>query len=165
MGEEFRLQEPLFIWEEVSGKTIGNITKPLQVKNRILYVQVPNHTIQHELTLLREGYIEKINQKLGRDELKDIKFKVGYTTDDRSDYDNKTDLANIHLSDREKEELNDIVGGLGHDSLKESLLGFFTQFKKMEKARERLGWDRCERCGVYHKSGGAICPACESELG
>lgn len=166
MGKEYLRQEPLFLWEKVSGETIGGVTSPLQVKNHILYVQVPNHAMQHELNMLKEGYIERINERLGRDELKDIKFKVGYSNGSETDSsDKKLNLDEISLSYQETAELNEILDELEEGRLKETFLRLFAGFKKVEKAREKLGWARCERCGVYHKSDGSVCPACKLELG
>lgn len=164
MGEKFRSQEPLFIWNEVSGETVSGFTQPLLVKNRVLLVRVPNHAIQHELTLLKEKYIEKINHKLAREELKDIRFTVGDIN--REDINSDPELAvdAIKLTEKEKAELERMVSGLEDEQLKESFTHFLRKLKKIEKTRKKLGWEKCERCGVYHKDENSLCPSCRLEL-
>lgn len=164
MGEKFRSQEPLFIWGEVSGETVGNFTQPLLVKSQILHVRVPNHAIQHELTMLKEKYIEKINRKLGREELKDIKFKVGDIDGEDMDSDQELVVGEITLTEKEEAELEHLLSDLEEGPLKESFTSFLRKLKRMEKTREKLGWKRCERCGVYHNSKNPVCPSCRFEL-
>ncbi len=164
MGEKFRSQEPLFIWDEVSGETVGNFTQPLLVKNRVLVVRVPNHAIQHELTLLKEKYIEKINHKLDREELKDIKFKVGDINGEDMNSDPELAIDEIKLTEKEEAELERMVSDLEEGQLKDSFTHFLRKLKRMEKTRGRLGWKRCKRCGVYHKDENPLCPSCRLEL-
>lgn len=164
MGEKFTAQEPLFVWDEVSGKSVGNFTQPLLVKGQTLHVGVPNHAVQHELNMLKEKYIHKMNRKLGREELKDIKFKVTDTSRGDMEPDRGPEVDEIPLTEKEEAQIKSILSDLEQGRLKESFDRFFSKLKRIEKTREKLGWKRCKRCGVYHKDENPVCPSCCFEL-
>lgn len=61
-------------WNEVVGKKISEITKPVKVSDGKLFVQVLRNNWRTELILLRPEIKKKINEKIGSDVLKDIVF-------------------------------------------------------------------------------------------
>lgn len=52
------------IWEEVVGKAISINTKPLFIKNGILFVLVDDPIWHQELELLKNQILDKINEKI-----------------------------------------------------------------------------------------------------
>ena len=50
-------------WEEVTGKFIASKTKNMYIKNKVLYVNIESSVIRNELILLREGLINRLNDK------------------------------------------------------------------------------------------------------
>jgi len=59
-------------WEETVGKAISSRTKKIYIKDHILYVQLNSSVVRNELLMLREALREKINQKAGKEVIKEI---------------------------------------------------------------------------------------------
>jgi predicted nucleic acid-binding Zn ribbon protein len=79
MGIAARLEseKAVVLWGEVVGKNIARRAKAVSVRNRILFVVVQNSAWLQELSLLKEGIIEKLNSLVGKEVIKDIVFRIG----------------------------------------------------------------------------------------
>lgn len=79
MGIAARLEreKAVVVWEEAVGKNIARRARALSLRNDILFVQVQNSVWLQELSLLKEGIIEKVNTLVGKDVVRDIVFRVG----------------------------------------------------------------------------------------
>ena len=79
MGIAARLEreKAVVLWEEAVGKNIARRAQAVSVRNGILFVVVQNSAWLQELSLLKEGIIEKVNSAIGTDVVKDIVFRIG----------------------------------------------------------------------------------------
>jgi predicted nucleic acid-binding Zn ribbon protein len=59
-------------WEEVVGKAISSRTSKVYIKDQILYVKLSSSVARNELLMLREALREKLNEKAGREVIKEI---------------------------------------------------------------------------------------------
>ncbi|MDP2645634.1 MAG: DUF721 domain-containing protein [Desulfobacterales bacterium] len=64
-------------WERVVGKAIFENARPAALKGKILLVHVASATWTHHLQFLKKDLIHKINATLGKELVKEIKFKTG----------------------------------------------------------------------------------------
>ncbi len=70
-----REQEVLQRWNELVGTAIANHTQPTRLRNGVLWIQVRDATWRQELTMMRTGLIEKINDALGASVVEEIRFR------------------------------------------------------------------------------------------
>lgn len=59
-------------WEEVAGRAIASRTSRIYIKDGILYIHLKSSVVRNELLMLRQELMEKLNQKAGRDIIKEI---------------------------------------------------------------------------------------------
>ena len=59
-------------WEDVVGKAIASRTSNVRIKDNILYVKLTSSVARNELLMLKEALREKLNQRAGRELIKDI---------------------------------------------------------------------------------------------
>jgi predicted nucleic acid-binding Zn ribbon protein len=59
-------------WEEVVGKAIASRTSNVRIKDNILYVKLTSSVARNELLMLKEALREKLNQRAGRELIKEI---------------------------------------------------------------------------------------------
>lgn len=59
-------------WEEVVGKAISSRTSKVYIKDQVLHVKLNSSVARNELLMLREALREKLNQKAGKEYIKDI---------------------------------------------------------------------------------------------
>ncbi len=74
MNLEGKLQEVNLInsWEEVVGKAISSRTGKVYIKDCILYVHLNSSVARNELLMLKEALKEKLNERAGKEVIKDI---------------------------------------------------------------------------------------------
>lgn len=59
-------------WEEVVGKAISSRTGKVYVKDQVLYVHLNSSVVRNELLMLKEALKEKLNERAGKEVIKDI---------------------------------------------------------------------------------------------
>jgi predicted nucleic acid-binding Zn ribbon protein len=58
--------EIIKIYEELVGQMFTNHTQKVAVKNRRLYVKLDSASLKQELNYVKEGLVEQLNRKIGR---------------------------------------------------------------------------------------------------
>ncbi|MCS7249330.1 MAG: DUF721 domain-containing protein [candidate division WOR-3 bacterium] len=69
-------KEIIFKWKEIVGENFPSQIKPINIENKILYLKVPSPEWKAELSYLKDELINKINQKMGVEIVKDIKIFI-----------------------------------------------------------------------------------------
>lgn len=64
------------IWEDVVGQVISSYAKPSMIRNGILTVGVKQPIWLQELKFMAEEIRAKLNKRLGRKAVRDIRFKL-----------------------------------------------------------------------------------------
>jgi predicted nucleic acid-binding Zn ribbon protein len=65
------------LWEETVGASVSANARPAAFKVDVLLVHVSNSTWLHHLRFLENDLIDKLNRALGRNQIKNIRFKIG----------------------------------------------------------------------------------------
>ncbi len=157
--ERYREQEPALLWDRVMGEKITRLARPIWVHDSVLFVAVPNHVVQHEFSLMREEFRKKINAALGSERVQEIRFRVESFPKRRS----ALSLDAIELSPEEEHEIEQLAADVPDVALRATLIQLVKSAKKIEKARQKLGWKPCPRCGLLCEEN--FCPACTQSFG
>ncbi len=64
-------------WAKVVGAAIAGNTKPIRLKDKVLFVNVTSSVWIQELQFTKHKLVVGINTALGEEVIEDIKFKVG----------------------------------------------------------------------------------------
>ncbi|MBW1667711.1 MAG: DUF721 domain-containing protein [Deltaproteobacteria bacterium] len=64
------------VWDEVVGPSISRNAQPLWIKGGRLRVKVTDPIWLQELGFLKQNIKDKLNEKLGRDAVRDIEFRL-----------------------------------------------------------------------------------------
>lgn len=77
LGIQKKLQEydAVVYWESVVGERIAQMTKVTRILQGVLFVHVKTSTWRNELTLRKKEIIDKLNNIIGTNVVKDIKFQ------------------------------------------------------------------------------------------
>jgi predicted nucleic acid-binding Zn ribbon protein len=65
------------IWDNIVGAVIAQNAKPAAFNGRILLVHVSSSAWIHQLQFLKKEMIAKLNDRLGKTLVEDLKFKIG----------------------------------------------------------------------------------------
>jgi predicted nucleic acid-binding Zn ribbon protein len=66
------------IWESAVSSTIAKDSRPWKVKGNELEVQVTNSSWLHHLNFMKNDIIQKLNEQLGEQVIKKIRFSVAH---------------------------------------------------------------------------------------
>jgi len=167
LAEQFREQEPLFYWEEAVGAQLARIARPLRVHKGTLYVEVTSPVQARELELLKERIIKRLNERLGEERIKELRFRASGIVEpsERPEPQTRVRVEEVPLSAEEREEIEQLVSGVEDERLREALRAFLTTEQRIAKLREERGFKRCPRCGVLHDGPEDICFHCRLEAG
>lgn len=156
LAEQFREQEPALLWKHIVGPWVARLTEPIWVHDGVLFVAVPSHAAQHEFNLMREEFKRKLNQ--GAERVREIRFRVeNFPRPSPS-----LSLAQIQLTPEEEKEIEQVVSLVEESDLREALERLMKTAKKLERARQKLGWKPCSKCGLLCE--GNFCPLCAEEV-
>ena len=64
-------------WADLVGPTISQNARPAAIKGKLLLVHVSSAPWMQELHYLKGELMEKLNSALGKNSVKEIRFKVG----------------------------------------------------------------------------------------
>jgi len=62
-------------WEEMVGRAISSRTKKIYIKDQILYVHLSSSVVRNELLMLRNALKDRLNEKAGKEVIRDIVLK------------------------------------------------------------------------------------------
>ena len=68
-------QKALKLWGETVGNKISKNTEPMSVKNGTLVIKTTNSVWKQELQIQKTEIIEKLNKRLKKNIIKEIRFK------------------------------------------------------------------------------------------
>ena len=74
LNEGLVQQKAIDVWEEAVGKAISQNTETVSVEKRVLTIKTRNATWRQELQLQKTNIIRKLNKKLNKNIIKDIRF-------------------------------------------------------------------------------------------
>jgi predicted nucleic acid-binding Zn ribbon protein len=76
IGIKDKIDENLAIvhWDSVVGKEIADRTDPYKITRGTLFVRVADNVWRNELQFFKNEIIEKLNQKIGKKIINEIKF-------------------------------------------------------------------------------------------
>lgn len=103
---------------------------------------------------MREGFRKKLNSALGAERVKEIRFRVESFPKLRS----ALSLDAIELSPEEEDEIEQLAADIPDPILRSTVIQLMQKAKKIEKARQKLGWKPCPRCGLLCEEN--FCPEC-----
>ena len=67
-------QKAVDIWEKVVGGRINESTEPISIENGVLSVKTSNPSWSQELQLQKPHILKKLNNRLNKKVIKDIRF-------------------------------------------------------------------------------------------
>ena len=63
------------VWEKIMGKTIAKYTEKIQIHGQVLYITTTIAPLKQELLYQKEKIIERVNEVLGANTVKEVVIK------------------------------------------------------------------------------------------
>jgi len=125
-SEEQRLIE---IWDRAVGLQISAHTRPEKLKRNTLFVKVSSSVWMHQLHILKNDIMEKINTLLGKELVKNVHFSIGEipSSPSRNPYPPSFSPESYPLRDKEKKVIEKHTSSVKDQELKEILQRVMTK--------------------------------------
>ncbi|MEX1140100.1 MAG: DUF721 domain-containing protein [Bacteroidota bacterium] len=75
IGRKIREYDAVAHWAGAVGQQVAKVTEAQSIKNGVLLVRVSNGPWRNELQMLKTDIIRKLNESLGEEVVKDIRFQ------------------------------------------------------------------------------------------
>jgi predicted nucleic acid-binding Zn ribbon protein len=72
LGEKLGETAVVNSWEEIVGRAISSRTSRIYIKDHVLYIHLTSSVVRNELMMLKESLRDKLNEKAGKEVVKDI---------------------------------------------------------------------------------------------
>ncbi|WP_408955296.1 DciA family protein [Natroniella sp. ANB-PHB2] len=165
LGIENKIKEKqvLGFWKKINKKEINLHTEAKYINNGVLFVTVDDPTWAHQLLFMKKKLIQKINDKLDINLVKDIRFKVGsvFKKKSNSQSEGENNYQKIKLSLQEQEGIKEITQEISDPNLKNNLYKLMKTFKEKNKWKKINSWKVCPSCSVLTSPKNDKCPICE----
>lgn len=76
-AETVKLADIRSMWSDTLGNAIARSSEPTMLRKGLLFIKVKNSVWMQELALLKEELMAALNRKLSREEVLDMRFKIG----------------------------------------------------------------------------------------
>ena len=125
-SEEQRLLE---VWQKAVGPQISVQTRPDRLKRNTLFVKVSSSVWMHQLHILKQDIIEKINELLGKELIKNVHFSIGAipSTMSTNSYSSSFSPDSYPLRDKDKKLIEKSISSVEDPELKEILRRVMTK--------------------------------------
>jgi predicted nucleic acid-binding Zn ribbon protein len=74
---DYELMQVWQLWDEVVGRVVAENAQPEAFKGTLLLVRVASSPWAQQLQFMKKDIIDNVNQALGKELVKDMRFKVG----------------------------------------------------------------------------------------
>jgi len=152
LDEEFEDQQVLLFWSDVVGKQLSRVTRAARLSKGTLTVEVSSPIVSQELNLLKQNYINLLNERMEREVVQRIRFVPGRFPPPRMPLVSKDD-------DPTEDDLPLVGVDDGH--LRDLFRSLYRTQRRRERAMLNAGAHRCPRCGVVFFGNEKICPGCQ----
>ena len=125
-SEEQRLLE---VWQKAVGPQISVQTRPDRLKRNTLFIKVSSSVWMQQLHILKQEIIEKINQLLGKELIKNIHFSIGEipSTMPTNSYSSSFSPDSYPLKEKDKRLIEKSISSVEDQELKEILRRVMTK--------------------------------------
>jgi hypothetical protein len=125
-SEEQRLLE---VWQKAVGPQISVQTRPDRLKRNTLFVKVSSSVWMQQLHILKQEIIEKINQLIGKELIKNVHFSIGEvpSTMPTNSYSSSFSPDSYPLKDKDKKLIEKSISSVEDPELKEILRRVMTK--------------------------------------
>lgn len=160
-----------WMWNKIVGPIAKN-AKPRRLDGDTLYVATCSSTWAQELTLMRRKIISMINEDLGGNYIKEIRFSehlwgitgsfctMDFYGSPNREY--KQFMSQDVLSQAEMDRIKSLVSKEQYSQLSFTFQRFAATMEKRKKYLVNKGFKKCSVCGFFYRPDGK-CPYCWSK--
>lgn len=150
------------LWAELVGGKIARNTEPTAVRDRVLLVWAASHTWAQTLDLMKPRIMERLQERLGQDVVRDIHFSAGRSPKSRKPRARPAQPPPVVLSEEDQAGVEAAAAQVSDPELREHARRAFASLLEARRRLEQRGYRRCEQCRGVFRGKGRRCARCRS---
>jgi len=154
----------LSLWPQVVGEDVARATLAERFRDGVIYVRVRSSVWACELAFFREGFIREINERLGRELVRDIRFRVGEIPTPAPPPDQHPQPTHTEeeacLDAASMARVEEAASAIKSDALRARVRSILIREQARRAKRLEQGWRTCPSCGATHHNDVDLCPLC-----
>lgn len=162
--DRFHLEQIRQTWPELVGKVLAKHAYPSRLSRRRLTLFVDTSGWSSEFFINRLLILQKINEALGEEVLKDLILTNGKFAKSKTTVTKAAPLPEVELTPAEAKEALQACPVLEDPALAAKAKDFFLKQARREKQLRQQGASQCSRCGAFISKDEELCPVCKREL-
>jgi hypothetical protein len=160
-GGQIKRNFVLMLWEKVVGPDIAKNTMANFVRGGVLFVTARNSMWANQLSFLRSSLIKKLNNELGEDLIRDIRFQTGFVEDISREIERDMD---VEIIPETYQEVGQLVASLSDKDVSSAFASLYVSHKGADERKKRRGWKRCRFCSALYQDHRDLCPICNLSI-
>ena len=120
LGAKTHEYKILKLWDSTFGDNISSHTQPVRLIRGALTVMVDSPAWMHQLTFYRDELIEKVNDRIGKKIVTDIRFKVG-KVETKKTPDSQLSTPNFQMSPQQSEKIEGYLKAVKDTEIREAI--------------------------------------------
>jgi hypothetical protein len=153
LEETYAVQRVLAEWPAIAGERIARLSRALRLFEDTLWVETSSPSVAHELSFLEVEYTRRINELLGENVVRAIRFVPGYFSPEPT-------RKEIDLSAEDRERAKSLFREIKEERLRRSFERLYLTTLAREKSLLSCGGKRCPACGAAFTGVEEVCPCC-----
>ena len=155
-GHRLSQEMAVILWEDVVGRAIFAHTSPVRVISGIMTVNVDSSVWAQELSFQREEIRRRLNERMGREYIRDIRFRVGKVASRSPVPENEV----VAPGEEERLEAERISAAIADAEVAAAFKRFLEHELCRQRVRRSRGWVKCINCGALHPQTEEVCRLC-----
>ena len=160
------------LWNEIVGESVANVTLSVYYSEGVIWVELSSTAWVNEMMYLREDIVSKYNEKLQKNIIKEVLFKVKSKYQEKKEHFTRLNKKTPkvpprpvikELKSNEHEDIEQQISQVDDERLKSGLKRFFEVARKKELALLEMGWKKCVNCHCLHNDKNSLCLPCRAQ--
>ena len=77
LKDRFNEEQVFDAWSELVDDFVATNARPVELRRKVLHIQVLHSTIHYELERMKSKILEKMQAKFGKENIRDVRFRLG----------------------------------------------------------------------------------------
>jgi len=156
------------IWPEIAGAEAARHSRATAVRGDVLFVATRTPAWAHNLTFFKKKYIERLEERLGKRVIEDIRFSsrgwqesdqspAGSHQGQRGSSGQRQRAAASEMEPQQRSVVEGIAAPISDEDLRRSVVRGLSAELRARQARSEKGWSRCPVCGKIRRGRRKCC--------
>lgn len=166
VAEKLQEQKAIDKWTQAVGPQIAASSRAEEVHDGVLFVSCKSSMWSSELTLHKPDILKKINSAIGKDVIKDIRFRArGFRKAEEIVVDDGVTVRveAIQLGEAEAKDAEEVASICESEDLARKIKDAVMTSKRLREAKLREGFKTCVRCNELHNGKYDLCDSCRTQ--